>query len=40
VIADRWHVPPFAIDDWPAAEVRLELQLMGIEAQAQAKRRD
>lgn len=31
-IAARWHVPPWAVDDAPAAEVALELRLSELEA--------
>ncbi|HEY7061726.1 MAG TPA: hypothetical protein VII06_09615 [Chloroflexota bacterium] len=33
-LAQAWHVPPWVIDEAPIDEVLLELELMGIEAQA------
>jgi hypothetical protein len=32
-IAERWGIPPWAVDDAPQDEVNLELQVMGLEAQ-------
>jgi hypothetical protein len=38
VLGERYHVPPFTIDQWPAQEVALELKLLGLEGAAEAWR--
>lgn len=32
-IAERWHVPPPDVDEYPAQEIALELHLMSLEAE-------
>lgn len=31
-LAQRWNIPPWAVDDAPAREIELERRLLGIEA--------
>ena len=33
VIADRWHCPPWLVDEAPQDEVLLELELMRIDSE-------
>lgn len=35
VLAERWGVPPWQVDEAPHDEVRLELALMSLEAECQ-----
>ena len=37
LIAERWHCTPWQVDEAPAYEVNLEVQLMGIESQARPR---
>lgn len=34
IVAERWHVPPYAVDAAPADEVELELRFMQLESEA------
>jgi hypothetical protein len=34
MIAERWRVPPFFVDQAPADEVELELRFMRLESEA------
>lgn len=34
LLAQRWGVPPFEVEDWPAVETQLELELLALEAEA------
>jgi hypothetical protein len=36
-IAERWHVPPWEVDEAPECEIALELQLMQIEGEERPK---
>lgn len=35
ILAERWNVPPWQVDEAPHDEVRLELALMALEAECQ-----
>ncbi len=37
-IAERWHVPPWVVDDSPWDEVDLEMRLANIEAECPERR--
>lgn len=37
-IALRYGLEPWAVDDWPVAEIQAELRLAGIEATAAERR--
>lgn len=36
-LADKWHVPPWVVDEAPADEVLTELEIMKIEEQSVKK---
>ncbi|WP_395707006.1 hypothetical protein [Casimicrobium huifangae] len=36
-LADKWHVPPWVVDEAPTDEVLTELEIMNIEAQSAKK---
>lgn len=37
LIAERWGIPPYAVDQAPADEVELELRFMEIESEVAAE---
>jgi mannosyltransferase OCH1-like enzyme len=39
VLADRWHMPPWEVDEAPGDEIVRELHLMAIEAECQPKKK-
>lgn len=37
LIAERWHLPPPLVDEYPEEEIRTELALLEIEARCQPR---
>lgn len=38
ILAERWHIPPWEVDEAGGDEIALEIQLSNIEAECQSKK--